>query len=104
MRDSRVRDSVVRAGRTDWRKETRGEMTVDEREWMFSGREPMRVGLRWVVKDVMFKRMDWAERRSPWRRDVTWSRNRFWALVTSTTVKYRSPKRRGVFEKNTLRT
>lgn len=54
-----------------------GEMTVDGREWMFRERGPMRAGLRWVVKEVMFRRMDWAERRSPWRRDVTWSRNIF---------------------------
>lgn len=61
----------------DWRKERMGEMTVDGREWMFRERGPMRAGLRWVVKEVMFRRMDWAERRSPWRRDVTWSRNIF---------------------------
>jgi hypothetical protein len=41
------------------------------REWMLRERGPMVLGWRWVMKEVRFRRRDWAARVSPSRRLAT---------------------------------
>lgn len=81
-----VRASIATLGRTEFRKAVKGGIRAAGREWMFRERGPRGTGVRWVRKEVRFRRRAWAERVSPERREETCSRNRVRALVMSTIV------------------